>query len=295
MVFKDYYKILDLNNTNVDFEEIKHAYRYQAKKYHPDRNKENSEERIQDINEAYRILSDITLKRKYDRKWKVYIERNRLGNKTYDTVEQTKTLKEEVYSMFFGDLKRKVKKEKSKNLPKNKGENIRTEISIKLKEGFLGAKKYIALRDVNGTLQRIPVNIPLGIQNNDKIRIVGLGKPGENGGKSGDLFINIKIADEKNFFLEGKNIRTVVNIYPWEAALGTSIKVPGIDEEMTLKIPAGTQSGKRFKVAKKGYHDGFGDRGSLFIDVNLIMPDKMSDKELELYRQLEKLKTKEDK
>ena len=78
MVIKDYYKILDLEDNNVDIEEIKQAYRNQAKKYHPDRNKNNSEVRIQDINEAYKVLSDTASKRKYDRKWKVYIERNRL-------------------------------------------------------------------------------------------------------------------------------------------------------------------------------------------------------------------------
>lgn len=292
MVFKDYYKILDLTNTNVNFEEIKDAYRYQVKKYHPDRNKRNTEEIIQDINEAYKVLSDTTLKRKYDRKWKVYIERNRIGNKTYEAVEQNKTLKEEVYSMFFGDFKKKIKKNKNKELPKVKGENIRTEISINLKEGFSGAKKYIALRDVKGTLQRIPIDIPVGVKTNDKIRIIGLGKPGYNEGKNGDLFVNIKIADEMNLFLEGTNVRTVANIYPWEAALGTSVVVPGINEEITLKIPAGTQSGKRFEVPKKGYHDGFGDRGNLLIDVNINMPDQMSDEELELYRQIEKLNNK---
>lgn len=289
MVFKDYYKILNLENTNVDFEEIKNAYRCQAKKYHPDRNKKNTAEIIQDINEAYKVLSDTTLKRKYDRRWKVYVERNRIGNKTYEAVEQNKTLKEEVYSMFFGNLKKNIKKEKKENSPKIKGENIRTEISISLKEGFFGSKKHIALRDVNGTLQRIPIDIPIGVKENDKIRIVGLGKSGENAGKNGDLFVNIKIADESNLFLEGKNIKTIANIYPWEAALGTSLTINGIDEELTLKVPAGTKGGKRFEVANMGYHDGFGGRGDLLIDINIQMPEKISDKELKLYREIEKL------
>lgn len=298
MVFKDYYKILELNNTNVDFEEIKQAYRNQAKKYHPDRNKANSEIIIQDINEAYRVLSDTNSKRKYDRKWKVYIERNRRGNKTYEAVKQEKTLKEEVYSMFFGDFKSKFNKIKDntksegKTLSKVRGENIKTEISINLKEGFSGVKKYIALRDVDGTLQRIPIEIPIGIKDNDKIRVIGRGKPGINGGKNGDLFVNIKLEDDKKLKLEGINIKTITNIYPWEAALGTTKKIEGINETMTLKVPAGTQSGKRFEVPDKGYHDGFGGRGNLFIDVNIVMPNKMSDEELELYRKLEKLENK---
>ncbi len=289
MVFKDYYKILNLTNTNVDFEEIKNAYRYQVKRYHPDRNKKNTEEIIQDINEAYKVLSDTNLKRKYDRKWRIYIERNRIGNKTYEAVQQNKTLKEEVYSMFFGDIKRNIKKEKKTDLPKVRGDNIKTEISIQLKEGFLGSKKYLALRDISGTLQRIPIDIPVGAKTNDKIRVIGLGKPGYNEGKNGDLFVNIKIQNESNLFLEGTNIKTIANIYPWEAALGTSVKIAGIDEELTLKIPAGTQSGKRFEVPQKGYHDGFGGRGNLLIDINIKMPDKISDEELALYRKIEKI------
>lgn len=288
MVFKDYYKILELEDVNVSFEEIKHSYRLQAKKYHPDRNKEFSEERIQDINEAYKVLSDTTLKRKYDRKWKVYVERNKFGNKTYEAKKQDKTLKEEVYSVFFGNFKKKIKKEK--DLPKLKGENIKTEIFIKLKDGFYGNKKYISLRDVNGTLQRIPIEIPLGIKNNDRIRIIGHGKTGINGGKNGDLFVVVKIQDENNLFLEGNDIRTNVNVYPWEAALGTSLKFKVLNEEMNLKIPAGTQGGKRFEVKNKGYHDSFGGRGNLLIDINIKMPDMMTDEELELYRKLEKIK-----
>ncbi len=291
MVFKDYYKILDLQSANVSSDEIKQAYRLQAKKYHPDRNKDFSEDRIQDINEAYKILSDMNLKRKYDRKWKVYIERNRIGNKTYEARKQEKTLKEEVFSVFFGEFRRKSKKEKNESLPRLKGDNIKTEISIKLKDGFLGSKKYLSLRDVNGTLQRIPIEIPVGIKNHDKIRIVGFGKPGINDGKNGDLFVEIKLEDDAKFILEGNDIRTVVDIYPWEAALGTSVDVEGIDDNMTLKISAGTQSGKRYSVKNKGYHDGFGGRGNFLIDINIKMPDKMTDEELELYRKLEELKS----
>ncbi len=290
MVFKDYYKILNLETTEVDFDDIKNAYRYQVKQFHPDRNKKNTEEIIQDINEAYKVLSDTNLKRKYDRKWKTHVERNRIGNKTYEAREQNRTLKEEVYSMFFGDFAKKIKKKNEPTLTKLKGENIKTEININLEDGFFGVKKYIALRDVNGTLQRIPIDIPVGIKNNDRIRVVGLGKPGQNEGKNGDLFVNIKIENDKNMFLEGSDIRTIANIYPWEAALGTSITVSVFNEELKLKIPAGTQSGKRFEVPQKGYYDGFGGRGNLLIDININMPQKISDEELELYRKIEKLR-----
>ena len=71
MIFKDYYKILELTNTKATAEEIKQAYREQAKKYHPDINTTNqfSEERFKDINEAYKVLSNPTSKKKYDKMW----------------------------------------------------------------------------------------------------------------------------------------------------------------------------------------------------------------------------------
>ena len=96
MIFKDYYKILGLNNSKVSLDEIKAAYREQAKKYHPDVNVGNkfSEERIKDINEAYRILSESTSKRKYDRIW------NR--NVTTKRTSYSYSTKNDFFTMFFG-------------------------------------------------------------------------------------------------------------------------------------------------------------------------------------------------
>lgn len=177
MLFKDYYKILEINSIKVDTEDIKIAYRNQAKKYHPDRNKDYSEERIKDINEAYKILSNPTTKRKYDRKWRAYVERKKPSNQTYKTNLERKSFKEEVMNMFFGNLF--VKKDKTKTKEKTqakKGENLRTQINIRLKDGYLGNTKYLNLRTQDGNIQKISIKIPRGIKQNDKIRIVGYGK-----------------------------------------------------------------------------------------------------------------------
>ena len=96
MKFKDYYKILELESSKVTEEQIKTAYRKQAKKYHPDVNVGNklAEERIKDVNEAYRILSNPTTKRKYDRTWNYNI-----GYKKRKSKQKTSG---EVASEFFG-------------------------------------------------------------------------------------------------------------------------------------------------------------------------------------------------
>lgn len=97
MIFKDYYKILGLDNNKVSIGEIKIAYREQAKKYHPDVNigNKNAEERFKDINEAYKVLSDFTSKKKYDRMWNTHIGRKKVN------YEESKREKGSIFSDFL--------------------------------------------------------------------------------------------------------------------------------------------------------------------------------------------------
>ena len=131
MIFKNYYKILGLeNNIKSTQEEIKSAYRTQAKKYHPDVNvnNKNAEERFKDINEAYKVLSDLTQKKKYDRSWYYYI-----GKKIQKEKMSKKEVKvNDIVNMFFGGgVSNDVKKEKK--LEPIKGENIEAQIEIQIK------------------------------------------------------------------------------------------------------------------------------------------------------------------
>ena len=114
MIFKDYYKILGLKNNNVTAEEIKQAYREQAKKYHPDINTTSdfAEERFKDINEAYKTLSNSSTRRKYDRMWNSRIgkkQKNKQQNK-----KEKKSIFVEMFQMFFGEIKQKEKKKEEK-------------------------------------------------------------------------------------------------------------------------------------------------------------------------------------
>ena len=104
MIFKDYYKILELENSKVSIDEIKAAYREQAKKYHPDVNAENqfSEERFKDVNEAYRVLSNASSKRKYDRMWNRSVGKNNIQYE--ESKRGTGSIFSDFFNMFFGDL-----------------------------------------------------------------------------------------------------------------------------------------------------------------------------------------------
>ncbi len=294
MNFKDYYKLLGLKTNKVSIDEIKIAYREQAKKYHPDMNigDSYSEEKFKEINEAYKVLSDSKARKKYDRSWYIYTERKK---KIEDReAEEKKTFKEKLLSILFGINPIKKKEEKVKKTP-IKGENIETEIEVSIVEAFNGTKKKLKLLAVDGKTRTFSLDIPAGIQNNDKIRFVGQGKPGKNGGKNGDLLVKIFIKDTKEFKLNGADIYKELSITPWEAALGTKTTIQSIDGNISLIIPKGTQSGEKFVIKDKGYKLGRGMRGNFYVIIKIVVPKTLTKQEEELYIKLKNLQTKVSK
>ena len=282
MVFKNYYKILDLQTSNVSIDEIKIAYRQAAKKYHPDLNVGDrlAEERIKDINEAYRTLSVPASKRKYDRIWNSHFAK---AQKAFSG----KGEKNAIFNMFLGNIEKEVKDIKSEYKNNSiKGENIETEINISIEEAFYGLEKIISLRTIEGKIKKINVTIPKGIRNGEKLRLIGQGKPGENGGKNGDLVIRINIEDSKRFKLKGSDIYTDLFLTPWEAALGARVTVASINDETKIYIPQGIQSGERIKIPGKGYKDAEGIKGDLVAEIKVVVPKKMSEQEVEMFKKL---------
>lgn len=168
MKYKDYYKLLELDTSRVTIDEIKSAYRAAAKKYHPDVNIGDTlaEEKIKDINEAYRILSVPASKRKYDRVWN---SRNNVKN--YQSIKG-----KNIFNMFLGDMEDGSKDKERKSKEQLKGENVETEIKVSLEDAFYGLEKKISLRTVEGKMKSFSVKIPEGIRNGEKIRLLGQGR-----------------------------------------------------------------------------------------------------------------------
>lgn len=290
MIFKDYYKILDLPNNKVTMTQIKTAYREQAKKYHPDVNIANSqnEERFKDINEAYRVLSDNISKRKYDRMWNRTIGKK---NSSYEESKRKKgSLSSDFFNMFFGtpDIESHSKSKKVKKEPA-RGENVETEIDLSIEDAFRGKEKTIGVRAIDGKLKKLKIQVPAGIQNNEKIRIVGQGKQGSNGGRNGDLFIRVKIKNDEKFSLDGYNLKSNLYLTPWEAALSTKVVFHGINEDVSVYVPAGIQSGEKIEIDDRGYKDGKGGRGKLILDTKIMIPKEPSKKELEFFKEMKKI------
>ena len=277
MIFKDYYKILGLETSRVSLEEIKTAYRIAAKKYHPDVNIGNNlaEERIKDINEAYRILSVPASKRKYDRTW----------NANNAKIKQpTLRNKESIFQIFLGNIE--TGQDISNNKQSIRGEDVETEINVSLEEAYYGGDKKILIKTIDGKNKTLTVTIPKGIRDGEKIRLISQGKEGKNKNKNGDLYIKINIQNNKKFKLEGYDLYTDLLITPWEASLGTRVIIPTIDDETKIYIPQGIQSGERLRIPNKGYHDGNGSRGDLIAEIKIVVPKKLTENEKKLYEQL---------
>jgi len=138
-------------------------------------------------------------------------------------------------------------------------------------------------------MKTFTIKVPSGIRDGEKIRLIGQGKNGINGGKNGDLFIKINIENNKKFRLNGYDLNTDLYITPWEAALGKRVKLDSIDENVTIYIPPGIQSGEKIRIAQKGYKDGQGSRGDLVAEVKTVVPKQLTEKEKELFEQLKEV------
>ena len=283
MVIKNYYKILGLETSHVSIDEIRQAYRQSAKKYHPDLNVGDSlaEERIKDINEAYRVLSTPASKRKYDRTWN---SRFGKGEKAFSNKSQ----KGAIFNMFLGNIEETPKTKTIRKTP-IKGENVETEINVNIYDAFYGLDKQISLKNADGNNKIYTVKIPKGIRNGEKIRLIGQGREGKDGGKNGDLLIKINIEDDKKFKLKGYDIYTDLLLTPWEAALGTRTTVSSIDDETNVYVPEGIQTGEKIRIPNKGYYSNKEDRGDLVAEVKIVVPKTLSDEEKNIYKELSKI------
>lgn len=135
----------------------------------------------------------------------------------------------------------------------------------------------------------IEVTVPEGVDNGQQIRLHGKGEPGINGGPAGDLYIVFRVRPDSRFTRDGDDIHYELPISFAQAALGDEVKVPTISSEVVLTIPAGTQTGRRFRLKEKGVKNvhgyGYGDQ---FITVKVVTPTKLSNREVELFRELAK-------
>lgn len=319
MEYKDYYKILGVNR-NADEKEIKRAYRKLARQFHPDVNPgdKRAEERFKEINEAYEVLSDPEKRTKYDQLGASWQQWQRMGGdpRHFDWSQWTTGAPggvrfewsgdlgdlfggegADVFSDFFraifGDMGPRTGSVqdvfRSAGRRAARGQDMEANVEITLEEAYHGTTRVLE-RDGH----RIQVKIPPGARSGSKVRVAGKGAPGSGGQPPGDLYLNITVEPHPVFKREDDTLRCTVDVDLYTAVLGGEVRVPTLDGDVALKIPAGTSSGKTFRLRGKGMPNPRKPQqhGDLLATVQVQVPQRLSARERELFQELARLREK---
>ena len=159
-----------------------------------------------------------------------------------------------------------------------------------VEEAFRGGAREIGIGDpATGETSRVTFKIPGGVREGQRIRLAGKGSAGPSG--PGDLYLTVKLAADAHFRFEGADVITPLRVAPWEAALGVTAALTTLDGEVRLKVPAGSSSGRRIRLREKGYPREDGTRSDLYAQIEVAVPETLSDRERELFEELAKTST----
>lgn len=310
MEYKDYYKILGVDK-NADQKEIKKAYRRLARQYHPDVNPGDkaAEARFKEINEANEVLADLEKRRKYDELGHNYQRWQQAGGQpgsfdwgqwmggAPDGVRVEYRSADDLSGMFggagfsdffeaiFGGMGAGARRGRAAEQPAAR-RDLQQEVEITLEEAFRGTQR---LMDVDG--KRLEVKIPAGVRTGSKVRMAGEGPAATRGGTRGDIYLVIKVLPHATFERRGDDLHCEVQVGLFPALLGGEVRVPTLAGPVLLRIPAGTQSGRQFRLTGQGMPRlRSEERGDLYAKVRVMLPEKLSDREQALVREWAKLR-----
>ncbi len=292
MEFIDYYKILGVSKTATE-KEIKAAYRKLARKFHPDLNPDSKEAEIKfkEINEANEVLSNPENRKKYDKygkDWKhgeEYENAQRQQKAQYQSGQQGFSEREysDFFESMFGERRRSSRQG---HFPIFKGQDYHSELHLDLKDVYTTHKQLLTVNNNN-----IRLTIPAGVENGQVIKIKGKGGEGLNGGPNGDLYIKFVIDNRTKFKRDGNNLYSDVDLNLYTSLLGGEVMIDTFSGKVKLKIAPETQNGSKVKLKGKGFpiYKQEGEFGDLIITYHITIPKHLSEKEKELFKELQKI------
>lgn len=309
--FKDYYTILGISRTASEAE-IKSAFRKLARKYHPDvasgPEKAAAEEKFKEINEAYEVLSDPEKRRRYDElgaDWQQHagpFQRSGRGGPGSGSAaggadyEFHGTGFSDFFERFFGSGRQGFDPggdevwgsgAGSGGAPSRRGRDIEADLLVTLEECLTGATRELSLRAPGGPSQSsFQVRIPAGVRDGQRLRVPGHGSPAPAGGEAGDLYLRVRLARHPDFRVQGHDLHYDLDLAPWEAVLGGTVKVPVLGSTLSMKVPAGTASGTQLRLRGHGLPVKGGGRGDLLATVRIDVPAELSAEEREHWEAL---------
>jgi curved DNA-binding protein len=296
MSFIDYYEVLGINK-NANDDDIKKAYRKLARKLHPDLNPNDKDAhaKFQKINEANEVLSDPEKRNKYDKygeNWEHGEEyekaRRAQQSRPRNNGEQSYAgdFDESNFSDFFSSMFGGAGASSNRSQSKFRGQDYHTDLAITLEEAFTTHARTLKIQDKN-----VRITIPAGIENGQTIKLKGYGGKGVNGGPDGDLFIKFSIANSHNLKRSGNDLFTTVDLDLYTAVLGGEKTIDTLSGKIKLKIHPETQNGTKSRLKAKGFpvYKKEGEFGDLYITCQVIVPTNLTEKQKELFTELQQL------
>jgi DnaJ-class molecular chaperone len=271
-----YYELLGVTE-KATAEEIKRAYRKMASQHHPD--KGGDKNKFQEIEQAYRTLSDNNQRQQYDMQ--------RSGNGAnqwhFSSAGMNHPDIDAIFKQFgFGDPFGGFRQQQRRN------RDLRIEIPVPLVATLEPQTKTISVATSNGERSTVEVNIPRGVTNGTTIKYTGLGDNLFNTIPRGDLYVQFNVHPAENFIVNNVDLYTPVSVNCLLAITGGQVRVSGLDgREFELTVPAGTQPNTRFRIHNQGlYQMNSEARGHLYAELLITVPQDLSEPQLEIIRDL---------
>jgi curved DNA-binding protein len=297
MQYRDYYAILGVAR-DAGEEQIKHAYRKLARKYHPDVSKEaGAEEKFKEVAEAYQTLKDPEKRAAYDQ-----LGSHRPGEDFRPTPDWQQQWQQQAGDSAFAEQidladlfahlgAGAARPGTRRPIP---GRDFEVSVPITIEEAYAGTQIDLDLNlpeyDEQGRLRRVPhafrARIPKGATQGQRLRLAGKGGRGFNGGRSGDLYLDISLRPHSLYRPSGHDLYLDLPLAPWEAVLGTSVEVPTPGGRVMLKVPAGTLAGQQLRLPRRGLPKPREGQGDLYAIVQVVVPSVTGERERALYQQL---------
>ncbi|MFC1233863.1 DnaJ C-terminal domain-containing protein [Vibrio sp. F74] len=291
---RDYYSVLGVSK-DASEKDIKKAYKKLAMKYHPDKNPGDAtaEASFKEVKEAYEMLTDSSKRRKYDQYGHAGFENNGFGGGQSRSQGFGGGGFEDIFGDAFGQRRQGFggggfddvfSQARGRQPRPQKGQDVEFSVTVDFVEAIQGAEKVVEL-PVNGEQKKINVKIPKGIKEEEKIRFSGKGGPGINGGPAGNMFIKVLIRSHPYLERDGNDLICHSEINIATATLGGELEVQALDNRFKLKILAGTQNGRKFKVTGKGVTSRKGETGDLLVKIKVVTPTNLTSEQTDLMEQ----------